>query len=225
MEKKFNIVYKNIKNINIRIRSSSEIYVSAPFGTPNSYLQKVLAKRALWIDEKLKLYEECKIPKKLEYKSGEKILYLGEYYRLEVVESGRNCLFINDKKVELFVNNKDDFEQKEKIVQKWYMSQARKLFNELIEKYSVIVQKDIYRVSIKKMRTRWGSCNHTKGYINLNLHLIKTPKECIEYVVFHELAHLVYPNHSKKFYAFVARYMSDFKSKEEKLKHFRLSYM
>ncbi len=67
------------------------------------------------------------------------------------------------------------------------------------------------------MKSRWGSCNHTKGYINLNLKLIEKPTICIEYVVFHELAHLIYPNHSQKFYNYLTLYMPDWKVRKLKL--------
>ena len=65
------------------------------------------------------------------------------------------------------------------------------------------------------MKTRWGSCNPHKGYINLNLELIKNPKESIEYVVFHELSHLIHPNHSKEFYSYISAYMPDWKRRKE----------
>jgi predicted metal-dependent hydrolase len=85
------------------------------------------------------------------------------------------------------------------------------VFDEYIEKYSYLIDKSINRVSLKYMNTRWGSCNYKKGYINLNINLIHKNKEFIEYVVFHELVHLLYPNHGKDFYAFIYKYMPDYK--------------
>ncbi len=67
------------------------------------------------------------------------------------------------------------------------------------------------------MKTRWGSCNTQKGFINLNLELIKKTKICIEYVIFHELVHLIYPNHSKEFYKYLTLYMPDWEERKEKL--------
>ena len=71
------------------------------------------------------------------------------------------------------------------------------------------------RISIRGQKTRWGSCNPYKSYINLNIELIKKPKACIEYVVFHELAHLLYPNHSKQFYDYLTLYMPDWQKRKE----------
>ena len=67
------------------------------------------------------------------------------------------------------------------------------------------------------MKTRWGSCNPTKGYINLNSELIKKSKECIEYVIFHELTHLIHIDHNKQFYNFLSVYMPNWKKRKEKL--------
>lgn len=224
MEKKLNIVYKRIKNINIRIKSFHEIYVSVPIGTPKSYVDKVLAKRAAWIEAKLSGFSKFENIQKPKYKSGESILYLGKNYTLKVFKSTQNRVILHDKTIELFVKV-DEFAKKEELICSWYKEEAKKVFHEAIEKFHPLIQKDINRVSIKKMKTRWGSCNHTKGYINLNLHLIKTPLTCIEYVVFHELAHLIHPNHSKKFYRFLEKHMEDFKGREKRLGDFKLSCM
>ena len=78
-----------------------------------------------------------------------------------------------------------------------------------------IVKQDIKSVKIRQMKTRWGSCNPYKSYINLNIELIKKPKSCIEYVVFHELVHLLYPDHSKKFYDYLTLYMPDWQKRKE----------
>lgn len=225
MVENLKIVRKKIKNINIRVKPSGEVYVSVPLGTPKTYIEKILAKRALWIQEKLAFYKNHKIPLSQEYKSDETLLYLGEKYTLDVLLDRKNVIMIDKNTIKLFVDDVDDFAKKEKLVDSWYREKATLLFENLIQKYSPIVQKEINRVSVKKMKTRWGSCNHTKGYINLNLHLIKTPLTCIEYVVFHELVHLIHPNHSKKFYNYIEKYMSDFRNRQKELENFRLLYM
>jgi hypothetical protein len=90
-------------------------------------------------------------------------------------------------------------------------------FKKAIEKYKLIVKEEIETVRVREMKTRWGSCNPAKGYINLNLKLIEKPTECIEYVVFHELAHLVHADHSAKFYNYLNLFMSDWKRRKGRL--------
>jgi len=100
-----------------------------------------------------------------------------------------------------------------KFSDEFYYSEAKVLFNKLIRKYLKHINKRVNIVRIKKMNTRWGSCNYKKGYINLNLHLIKKDIRFIEYVVLHELTHLIHPNHSKEFYKFIENIMPDFKER------------
>ena len=84
---------------------------------------------------------------------------------------------------------------------------AKKDFETIINQYSHIINREIKTIRIRQIKTRWGSCNPSKGYINLNSELIKKPKYCIEYVIFHELAHLVHPNHSRSFYNYLNTYI------------------
>ena len=113
-------------------------------------------------------------------------------------------------------------ENKKKIMDKWYFDCARKLFPDVVDKWLKILGESIEHLSIKPMKTRWGSCNYNKRYINLNTELVKrTPFE-IEYVVLHELAHLKYPNHGKGFYNYIENYMPNYKKAEKMLnaKHY-----
>ena len=117
--------------------------------------------------------------------------------------------------LELFVKDKSDLERKENLVYEWYHEKAMLYFFNILQEFNKIVKQDIKSVKIRQMKTRWGSCNPYKSYINLNIELIKKPKACIEYVVFHELAHLLCPNHSKKFYDYLALYMPDWQKRKE----------
>lgn len=94
---------------------------------------------------------------------------------------------------------------------------ARRIYGHFIAKFAPAVNRKINRVVVRKMTTRWGSCNSRKGYINLSLNLIEKAPELVEYVVLHELTHLIYPHHQKSFYSFIAALMPDFRSREKRL--------
>ncbi|WP_298945023.1 SprT family zinc-dependent metalloprotease [uncultured Campylobacter sp.] len=94
---------------------------------------------------------------------------------------------------------------------------ARRIYGHFIAKFAPAVNRKINRVVVRKMTTRWGSCNSRKGYINLSLNLIEKAPELVEYVVLHELTHLIYPHHQKSFYGFIAGLMPDFKTREQRL--------
>jgi len=208
------IVRKNIKNINITIRSNGEVLVSAPRRVSKRYLDELIAKKIPWIKKKLDYFKGRKsLAVKKSYDDGEKIYYLGEEFILKVVECSEERVWLEDGFLWLAVRSESDIAAKERLVDSWYLSKAKKLFEELVKKYQKIVKRDIKIVRIKKMKTRWGSCNHSKGYINLNLYLIQRDIKEIEYVVLHELAHLIYPNHSKEFYNYIASIMPDWKER------------
>jgi predicted metal-dependent hydrolase len=108
-------------------------------------------------------------------------------------------------------------ERKKKLLRAWYSQKAQIHFMKAIEKYKPIVKQEIETVRIREMKTRWGSCNPSRGYINLNLKLIEKPTECIEYVIFHELAHLVHTDHSAKFYNYLSLFMPDWEKRKGRL--------
>ena len=92
---------------------------------------------------------------------------------------------------------------------------AKRIYGHFIAKFAPAVNQKISRVGVRKMATRWGSCNSRKGYINLSLNLIEKAPELVEYVVLHELTHLIYPHHQKSFYDFIAGLIPDFRSREK----------
>lgn len=102
-------------------------------------------------------------------------------------------------------------------LEKYKKAFARRIYGHFIAKFTPNVNRKINRVVVRKMTTRWGSCNSRKGYINLSLNLIEKAPELVEYVVLHELTHLIYPHHQKSFYDFIAALMPDFRSREKRL--------
>ena len=94
---------------------------------------------------------------------------------------------------------------------------AKRIYEHFIAKFTPNVNRKINRVVVRKMTTRWGSCNSRKGYINLSLNLVEKAPKLVEYVVLHELTHLIYPHHQKSFYDFIAALMPDFRSREKRL--------
>jgi len=177
-----------------------------------------------WIKKVLNKIENVKLQyKEYEYTTGEIHKLVGKEYFLKVRTGNINRVSLNKETNEiLLVTNSENVENKKKIMDKWYFDCARKLFPEVVNKWLKILGESIEHLSIKLMKTRWGSCNYNKRYINLNTELIKrTPFE-IEYVVLHELAHLKYPNHGKGFYNYIENYMPNYKKAEKMLnaKHY-----
>ena len=216
---------KKVKNINLRIRPNMEIYISAPMNLHSDYIENFIRSKEKWIKQVLQKIKEAKqnqLPS--QYLSGEKHKYLGKEYELEVKQGNSNRVSLKEGKIILTVisNIFENSDEKKKVMEKWYFENAKKLFPQFMEKWLKILDEHVEKVAIKPMKTRWGSCNYVKKYINLNTELIKrTPFE-IEYVVLHELTHLKYPNHGKGFYNYIERYMPNYKIAEKMLnaKHY-----
>ena len=208
------IVRKDVKNITLKVRPNGEAILTTPKAASDEHIKFIIKKRAKWIAKKREFFASFKTPQK-EYVSGEDFRYLGRSYRLKVVQSKEERVKLQRGYLELFVKDKSDLKRKENLIYEWYHEKATLYFFNILQEFNKIVKQDIKSVKIRQMKTRWGSCNPYKSYINLNIELIKKPKACIEYVVFHELAHLLYPNHSKKFYDYLTLYMPDWQKRKE----------
>ena len=208
------IVQKDVKNITLKVRPNGEAILTTPKAASDEHIKFIIKKRAKWIAQKRAFFASFRTPEK-EYVSGEDFKYLGRSYRLKVVQSKEERVKLQRGYLELFVKDKSDLERKRNLIYEWYNEKAMLYFFNILQEFNKIVKQDIKSVKIRQMKTRRGSCNPYKSYINLNIELIKKPRACIEYVVFHELVHLLYPDHSKKFYDYLALYMPDWQKRKE----------
>jgi len=204
-EYKLTIKKKRVKNISIRVVSFDEVVLTVPYLVSKKRALEFLDSKSVWIDEKLKSFS-----RPLELKDGEKIYYIGKYYQIKLYDK-KSVMIDGD----LFFIPKLESHKK---LDRFLKARAKELFGKLIQEWEVKLNKKIQRLSVKRMKTRWGSCNTQKAYINLNLNLIHKPIKVIEYVILHEMAHLTHPNHSKEFHSYVENFMPDWKEREKLLK-------
>lgn len=210
------IIKKNIKHIYIRIKPPANIVISAPHQTTPKTIDNLLKQKENWIKKQFKSLK-LQSSQDLEYSDGEEFYFLGKCYQLQLHHAPYSHIQIDAKQLKLYTPNPNSKEHKQQLIEQWYYEQAKIYFEKAVAKYHPIVNRPIHKIRIKKMKTRWGSCNHSKGYINLNVELLKKPIESLEYVVFHELVHLIHPNHSRDFYDFIAQYMPDWKHRVKAL--------
>lgn len=221
------IKYKKIKNIYIRVKQDLNIYVTAPKRAAKKYIYELLEKRKDWIEnkkEEIKKKNIYDISKK-ELINGNEIYYLGKSYILKVLKCRKENIIIAGKIMYMYADIEDEnsgIKRKHMLLDNWYKKEALKLFDSLIKKYCSIMKLEINSFSIKKLKSKWGSCNIKDKHIILNLELIKYPIRSIEYIVIHELAHLVEANHSRKFYNVVSLYMPEWKNEKKILDTFFL---
>lgn len=211
---------KNIKNITLKVKPTCEVILTVPLDTDDKHIEYILKKRNDWISKKIDFFQLNNKIENKEYVSGESFKYLGKNYRLKVIQSDIENVKLLRGYIQIFIKDKTDIKRKQKLLNSWYMNKAEDYFEKIVEKYKPIIKKEVKNIRIRQMKTRWGSCNFLKGYINLNSELIKKSKDSIEYVVFHELSHLIYDNHSREFYNYLDTYMSDWRIRKEKLEIF-----
>ena len=209
------IIKKNVKNYNIKITNSQEIIVVAPIWSSAKDIEEVVLKRKKWIEKRLDFIKTSIVYYPKELKASQKIYYLGKAFEIKIFKDTKNSLDINNNYATFWLKDFDKLKVKEELLLKWYKKKAKEVFGQLISYYSKMLNLEVKKINIKKMRTRWGSCNNTKKYINLNIWLIVAPIDLIEYVVVHEISHLVYPNHSKDFYNYLGAILKDYKTREK----------
>ncbi|EKR8080215.1 M48 family metallopeptidase [Campylobacter fetus] len=215
------IVKKDVKNITLKVKPTGEVVLTTPKAVSDEYTEYIIKKRAKWIEQKKEFFASFQTNQK-EYVSGEEFRYLGKSYRLKVISSKDENVKLQRGYLEIRTKNKNDLNKKQNLLYEWYYEKALLHFFSILQEWNKIVKRDIKNIKIRQMKTRWGSCNPYKSYINLNIELIKKPKICIEYVIFHELTHLIYPDHSSKFYEYLSLYMSDWEKRKEILEQSNL---
>lgn len=213
---------KPVKNLNLRIHSDCSIVVSASEKITADKIDDFVMEKGAYIlssIQRFKRIEEYEMPPK-RYISGETFDILGRGIRLKVQQGTKDNVFSDGIYLYLTVTDQDDYFKKEKLVQKFLDKECRQVFSETIRQLFPMFQKygvNMPTLRIRTMKTRWGSCSPSRGIITLNKKLLEAPRNCIEYVVLHELCHFIHPNHSKQFYSFVAMLMPDWKERKTKL--------
>lgn len=221
MEYKINIVYKKVKNLTLRVKEDGTVNLTVPFGFSQKEAMNFIKKKEKWILNalsKVKIRSEKRVQEESrKLNNGDSIYYLGKRYLLNVIKSNENKVVLNNN-IEIHVDDVDNFHRKNELLHTWYNKNAEKVFIDSIKKWEKVLNIKVNTVTIRAMKTRWGSCNSRLKKINLNLELIKKDMDCIDYVVLHEIAHIVHPNHSEDFWKYVEKYMKNYKYIRNKLK-------
>ncbi len=216
----FRLEYSNRKSLGITVTPEMEVLVKAPTDTSMEKVKEKIRKKAPWIikQQSFFLSFQPKTPQR-KYLNGETHLYLGRQYRLQITIGEDESAKLKGKFIEVIASEKSRIKD---LLNDWYLQHARTKFHAIAEPLIDKFRKHKVEPSsivIRSMPTRWGSCT-PKGKIILNPELIKAPKGCIEYVIIHELCHLIHHDHTQKFLDLQTKEMRNWekwKTKLEKL--------
>mgnify|MGYP001416405383 FL=1 len=218
----YSLERKPVRNLNLRVRKDGRVYVSADAYIPCGEIDAFVVSKAPYIQKALDHFHEMAQyrPQPKQYVSGETFTILGRGLRLQVTQAAKESISADGIYIQLGVRDLHNIERKRRIVNRFLDQQCRMVFCDVMDVLYPSFQKyGVQRPSlrIRDMETRWGSCLAKKGIITLNKRLLEAPRHCIEYVVMHELCHMVHPNHSRQFYAFLTMLMPDWKERKQYL--------
>ena len=208
---------RKMKNIYLKVEKNADVVVSAPPRTPNYIIKKLVQEN---IDEiKLRRTNILKNGHTVKnYVTGEKHYVFGKELTLEVRLGDRNKVTLSNDKLILSV--KDKYQDREQIVTRELRKVVYNKCLEFLNKYEKLMNVHVEQLRIKKMKTRWGTCNIEAKRIWINYELVKYPVECLEHTIVHELTHLLETNHTPRFYTLLGKYYPNYRENDKLIKEF-----
>ena len=217
----YNLVRKNVKNINMRVKPNRVVSVSAGFGVPASQIENALIENA---DKIFKAFDRLeKIGKSsITFENGSTVLLLGREYTLEIEKAKSNSYYVGGKTILLKLRNPDNLELRKRVFLFLLTDISRRVFPEIVEEEYPKFQKycpNLPELKIRNMKSQWGNCRAQSKVITLNCRLAQYDKEVIRFVVLHEYCHFIVQSHSDSFYKELTAVMPQWKKYDSILKN------
>lgn len=216
----YELHFKKIKRINLRIVPGAVLYVSAPLGTSMGEIESYIRDNRETILRFHRMFASYECSERQQYpvqfETGESVLLLGMYYTLEVKERDRPGVSpdVKSKTLRLFVPFGAPVQVRKKIWEAWWQNTCRQVVENLCRAvYPVFEAQNVAypkEIRLRSMVSQWGNCRPKQGILTFNTRLLAAPVRCIEYVIVHEFTHFLHPDHSKAFYASVAAEIPDY---------------
>ncbi len=214
---------KKIKPIHLKIcPPDGKLKLSAPLHVSLAAIEKFIIHKLSWIEKAIVKVQTQNIISTPAYQNGELHYFLGQPYTLKITDfADENGIRLhNDFVMEVLIKKWASNEQVEKILFAFYRNELKKLIPNLLTTWEPLVGVNALEWRIRRMKTRWGTCNPAKRRIWLSLELIKRPVICLEYILVHELVHLLEPSHNTRFYTLLDSFMPDWHEADTLLKEF-----
>jgi len=221
------VVQKNIKNIHLSVYPpTGRVRISAPNRMDLATIRVFVISKLSWIKKQQTRLRNQEREAQREFINRESHYFNGKRYLLKMTE--RNAapkVILKYSTIEIFVRPETDIVKKKSILDEWYRQKLKETLPSLIEKWEKKMNVQVNEFGIKKMKTKWGTCNRQAKRIWLNLELAKKPPECLEYIVVHEMVHLLERNHNDKFIALMNEFIPKWRFYKDELNRLPVSHV
>jgi len=213
------VTHKNIKNVHLSVYPPvGKIKVSAPKSMELETIRVFVISKLNWIKQQQKKLREQQREGPRDYIERESHYFNGKRYQLRVIESDtRPKVELSHKYLSLHIRPGMSKVRREEILNEWYRTQLKNMIPLLIKKYESLMKVEVSDYGVKRMKTKWGTCNPTAKRIWVNLELAKKPPECLEYIVVHEMTHLLEPTHNNRFVALMDLFLPKWRLYKDEL--------
>lgn len=213
------VVFKDIKNVHLSVYPpDGKVRISAPRRMSLDTIRVFAISKLAWIRQQQKKLQEQERETPREYLDRESHTVWGKRYLLTISESDQAPgVELKHSRMLLRVRPGTDEAKRQAFVEAWYREQLKKAVTLLIAQWEPLLGVNVRRFFVRQMKTRWGSCNPGNRSIRLNTDLAKKPRECLEYIVVHEMAHLLEPTHNARFIALMDQFMPDWRLRRDQL--------
>ena len=220
------LIRKNIKNIHLSVYPpEGRVRLAVPERMNDEAVRLFAVSKLAWITKQRKKFSEQDRQTVREFVSGESHYYFGTRYLLNVVETtGKQHIELRGNKyIDLYVRPESTVEKREKIMYDWYRQSLKKIIPAYIKKWEEIMRVTVNDWGVKLMKTKWGTCNVKDKRIWINLELAKKNPRCLEYIIVHEMVHLLERHHNEKYKAYMDKFLPNWKSIKDELNSFQKS--
>ena len=213
------VVLKDIKNVHLSVHPpNGRVTVSAPSRMDIDTIRVFTISKLGWIKKQQQKLREQERETPREYLERESHYVWGKRYLLTVIESDRPpAVTLKHRHMRLQVRPETSEEKRAAIVEAWYREQVKRAVPDLIAKWEPALGVSVAQFFVRRMKTRWGSCNPETRSIRLNTDLAKKPPDCLEYIVVHEMTHLIEPTHNARFIALMDQFMPNWRYYRQKV--------
>ena len=221
------VVRKNIKNMHLSVYPpSGRVRIAAPLNIDDEAVRLFAISKLSWIKKNQRKFENQDRQSPRKFAERESHYFQGKRYLLRVIEhNAPSKVQLKTKTyIDLFVRPETSIEQRQIILNEWYRKELKKQIPLIIKKWEKIIQVVVNDWGVKQMKTKWGTCNIEEKRIWINLELAKKPSQCLEYIVVHEMIHLLERHHNDRFLYYMGKYMPQWKLYKEELNRMPVSH-